>query len=130
VLAERESAPLLAAYGLPLVPSRFAATATEAVAAAAALGYPVVLKVDAPGLAHKTRLGGVRVGLPDAAAVAAAFAEIVAAAGRAALVHALVRLSWFAADLADLVAECDLNPVRLYPDGLLALDALIVLAAD
>jgi acyl-CoA synthetase (NDP forming) len=205
VLAERESAPLLAAYGLPLVPSRFAATAAEASAAAAALGYPVVLKVDAPGLAHKSRLGGVRVGVQDAAAVGAAFAEIVAAArhadptlavrgvlvqpearpgpeavlglahdrqfgpevllglggvhaemlaavavrlaplseadaedlidetflraapGRTALVDALVRLGWFAADLADLVAECDLNPVRLYPDGLLALDALIVL---
>jgi hypothetical protein len=50
-----------------------------------------------------------------------------AAPGHAVLVDALVRLSWFAADLVDLVAECDLNPVRLYPDGLLALDALIVL---
>jgi acetate---CoA ligase (ADP-forming) len=48
-------------------------------------------------------------------------------AGRVALVDALVRLSWFAADCADLVGECDLNPVRLYPDGLLALDALMVL---
>jgi hypothetical protein len=52
-----------------------------------------------------------------------------AAPGRAALVDALVRLSWFAADLADLVVECDLNPVRLYSDGLLALDALLVLDA-
>jgi ATP-grasp domain len=50
-----------------------------------------------------------------------------AAPNRAGLVDALVRLSWFAADHADLLAEGDLNPVRLYPDGLLALDALLVL---
>jgi acyl-CoA synthetase (NDP forming) len=205
VLGERESAPLLAAYGLPMVPARPAATADAAVAAADALGYPVVLKVDAPGLVHKARVGGVRVGLRDAAAVTEAFTAITAAVqaadptlavrgvlvqpdappgleamlgvavdaqfgprvllglggayaetlaavaarqaplaepdaaeliaetllraapARAALIDVLVRLSWFAADLADLVAECDLNPVRLYPDGLLALDALIVL---
>jgi acetate---CoA ligase (ADP-forming) len=205
VLSERESAPLLAAYGLPLVPSRAAATVDAAVAAADGQGYPVVLKADARGLAHKTRRGGVRLGLRDAAAVAEAFAAIEAAvrrgepaldvrgvlvqpeappgleamlgvavddefgalvllglggsyaetlasaaarlaplaaadaaelidatllrsvAGRVALVDALVRLSWFAADCADLVGECDLNPVRLYPDGLLALDALMVL---
>lgn len=83
VLGERESAPLLAAYGLPLVPTRFAASPDEAVAAADELGYPVVAKADVPGLAHKSRLGGVRLGLADRAAVAAAFSELRRAIGRA-----------------------------------------------
>jgi hypothetical protein len=39
------------------------------VAAADAIGYPVVLKVDAVGLAHKTDVGAVRVGLRDAGEV-------------------------------------------------------------
>jgi acetyltransferase len=50
--------------------------------------------------------------------------------GRHPLREALLRLGWFAADLADLVVECDLNPVRLYEDRVLALDALIVLRGD
>ena len=56
---------LLAAYGVPLVPERSAATAEEAVEAAAALGYPVVVKTAAAG-AHKTESGGVALDLRDA----------------------------------------------------------------
>ncbi len=44
----------------------------EAVAAAGELGFPVVLKASAPGLVHKTDVGGVAVGLRDAEAVRAA----------------------------------------------------------
>ena len=50
--------------------------AEEAVAAAAALGFPVVLKAQAEGLAHKSDMGGVMVGLSTTAAVAEAFATI------------------------------------------------------
>jgi succinyl-CoA synthetase beta subunit len=49
---------LLEAYRIPLVAERQAATPAEAVDAAAALGYPVVVKTAAPG-AHKTETGGV-----------------------------------------------------------------------
>ena len=47
--------------------------------------------------------------------------------GRAALIDAIVSLGWFAADFAGVMAGCDLNPVRVYADRVLALDALIVL---
>ncbi|MFK5037059.1 acetate--CoA ligase family protein, partial [Klebsiella pneumoniae] len=47
-----------------------------------AIGYPVVMKIDSADLPHKTEVGGVRVGLADAAAVDAAFAEIMANARR------------------------------------------------
>ena len=49
-----------------------------AVAAASAVGHPVVLKVDAVGLAHKSDIGGVRVGLADDNAVGVAARELLA----------------------------------------------------
>ncbi|MEJ0068998.1 MAG: acetate--CoA ligase family protein [Pseudomonadota bacterium] len=45
-------------------------------AAAAAIGYPVVLKLQSPDAIHKTDLGGVVLNLADAAAVRGAFARI------------------------------------------------------
>jgi acetyltransferase len=81
-LSTVEAMDLLAAYGIPLVPTRFAADADSAVAAAEALGYPVVLKIESPDVAHKTDVGGVRVGCADAAAVRTAYVEIMASVGR------------------------------------------------
>lgn len=54
-----------------------ATTADEAVTAARALGYPVVLKGIAPGLAHKTELGVVHVGLATEQEVRAAAQAIL-----------------------------------------------------
>ncbi len=53
---------LLTAYGVPLVPEQIAADADEAVAAADALGRPVVLKTAVAGV-HKTESGGVALNL-------------------------------------------------------------------
>ena len=53
---------LLTAYGVPLVPEQVAADAAGAVAAADALGRPVVLKTAAAGV-HKTESGGVALNL-------------------------------------------------------------------
>jgi acetate---CoA ligase (ADP-forming) len=53
---------LLEAYGVPLVAERTAASADEAVAAAAEIGYPMVVKTAAPG-AHKTESGGIALDL-------------------------------------------------------------------
>ena len=79
-LSERESGRILSAYGVPVVEERLAQNADEAVAAARAVGYPVVLKAESPTILHKTELGVVRVGIADDTAVRRHYAEIVAAA--------------------------------------------------
>ena len=50
----------LARYGIALPESRAVATAAEAEAAAAAIGFPVALKIRSPDILHKTEAGGVR----------------------------------------------------------------------
>jgi acetate---CoA ligase (ADP-forming) len=81
-LTPAEAASLLGCYGLPLITTRFAANAEQAVAAAAELGGPVALKASAAGLVHKTDAGGVLLGLESAADVRGAAAEIEAAVAR------------------------------------------------
>jgi hypothetical protein len=51
---------------------------------------------------------------------------------KAALVKLMVDLSRFAADHADIVAEIDLNPVIIHPEGegLTVVDALIVKSTE
>ncbi len=67
-------------WGLPLIDGAAVSSPAEAARAADALGYPVVVKVDAPGLFHKTEAGGVRVNLGDANAVQAAYEHVVGSA--------------------------------------------------
>jgi acetyltransferase len=78
LLDEHESKALLASYGIPVTPTRVARSEAEAIAAAQASGFPVAVKLWSRIVTHKTDVGGVRLGLPDAGAVAAAFREIKA----------------------------------------------------
>ena len=82
-LTEREAKAVLAAYGVPVVGERLVADAEAAVAAAEALGFPVVLKVESPDLPHKTEAGVIRLDLRDTAAVREGFAAVMANAARA-----------------------------------------------
>ena len=50
---------LLEHYGLPLAPYRMAASAADVETAAAAVGYPVVLKALSPDFTHKSDVGAV-----------------------------------------------------------------------
>ena len=83
VFGERRSAALLAEHGIPVVPSADVSTADQAVEAAEAVGYPVVVKLGSDEIEHKSDIGGVKLGLKDADAVRAAF-EAVVQAGRSA----------------------------------------------
>ena len=76
--SEPESLERLGGEGLPVTPFRRVRTPAEAVDAADAFGYPVVVKIDAPGVTHKTDVGGVRLDLASADAVETASAELFA----------------------------------------------------
>lgn len=85
VIPERESIELLRAAGLPMVESiaiegiDAAAMLEPATAAAERLGWPVAIKLDAPGLAHKSDVGGVELGITGRKALAAALRRLMAA---------------------------------------------------
>ena len=80
VLGEDAAKQLLEAYGIAVASPHPCATAAEAVAAARAIGYPVVMKVHSPDITHKTDVGGVVLDLADDEAVRAAFARVAASA--------------------------------------------------
>jgi acetyltransferase len=50
---------LLSSYGIPVVPTRLVRTLDQALKATRETGWPVVLKVEAQGVVHKSDLGGV-----------------------------------------------------------------------
>ena len=81
-LSELASLDLLAACGIPVAEAALARTEEEAVDHAGRLGWPVVAKVVAPAIVHKTEAGGVKVGLEDAGMVRQAWREILAGAER------------------------------------------------
>ena len=75
-LSEIEAKRLVGAIGISVAIPQSAATAADAAASAARLGFPVVLKVLSPDVSHKSEVGGVELGLGSAAEVRAAFARI------------------------------------------------------
>src|SRR5207302_6226348 len=72
---------LLADYGLPTVRSVRATSERAAVEAAEALGWPVAMKTAAPDVAHKSNVGGVKLGLADIPGAQAAYADLAARLG-------------------------------------------------
>lgn len=87
-----EARAILAAYGVPMVASRIAATPGEVLAACDAITAPYVVKLVSPDLPHKSDVGGVATDLVDAdAAVAAARAM----EGRIASEHPHARILGF-----------------------------------
>ena len=114
LLTEVESKELLSLYGIPSVPTRVARTADEAAAYAAEFCYPVVLKVFSETITHKTDVGGVKLDLPNAAAVRKAFRSIQssvsskagASAFQGVTVQPMVRLEGY-----ELILGSNVDPV-------------------
>ncbi len=80
ILTEEESKAILREQGIHVTMPTLAASAEEAGAAAAQIGFPVVMKVSSREITHKSDVGGVRLGIQDADAARAAFDEIMASA--------------------------------------------------
>ena len=76
ILTELESKQIFAAYGIPTVDTRYAATVDEAVKVAEAIGYPVVLKLNSETITHKSDVKGVQLNLRTEAGVRDAFTAI------------------------------------------------------
>jgi acetate---CoA ligase (ADP-forming) len=76
IFAEYQGKGWLAAAGLPVPKGGLATSIDEALRIAADIGYPVVLKAQASELPHKSDVGGVVVGLADAAALRAGWDKL------------------------------------------------------
>lgn len=81
-LSEYDSKRILAAYGIPVSREVLVTTQAEAKAAAAKIGYPVVLKACSADEAHKTEKGLIAVNLASQKALLEAFATLVKRAGK------------------------------------------------
>lgn len=75
---EYDSKRLLSAYGIPVAREQRVATADQALAAARAIGFPVVLKALSDDIPHKTELGLVAVNLKAEDDVTRAFTRMQA----------------------------------------------------
>jgi acetyltransferase len=80
---EETGARILSLYGVARPNERTTSTPEEAGAFAATIGFPVVVKAQAPEIPHKAKLGGVRLGLRNRTDVEVAAAEVLQAAARA-----------------------------------------------
>jgi acyl-CoA synthetase (NDP forming) len=115
---------LLAEYGIRVALTSPVSGPAEAVAAAACIGYPVVLKTDEPSIAHKSDVGGVVLGIADEPALRAAYADLASRLGPAALVCETVPPG---VELAlGVVTDPDLGPLIVVGAG----GTLVELIAD
>ncbi|MEG3059906.1 MAG: acetate--CoA ligase family protein [Comamonas sp.] len=113
-LNEFDTKQLLAGHGVPALTGLVARDADAAVAAAAQIGYPVVLKVLSADIAHKTEAGGVRLALQDEAQVRAAAAGILASAqayDASARIDGLLVQPMASGGVAELIAGVTRDPV-------------------
>ena len=115
---------LLREYGIAAARAEQAGDSAEALAAAARIGYPVVLKTDQPGVAHKSDADGVILGIATPDELAAAYTGLAARLGPAALVCETVPRG---TELAlGLVRDPDLGPLIVVGAG----GILVELIAD
>jgi succinyl-CoA synthetase beta subunit len=89
VVDELDGLALVRDYGLAVPGAARAGSAEEAVASARALGYPVALKTAAPGVHHKSDVGGVVLGLAEDDAVREGYAGMADRLGPEVVVAAM-----------------------------------------
>ncbi len=77
LLLSHESSKVMAAYGIPVNHTYLATSPEEACQISRKIGFPVVLKVSSPRIAHKTDVGGVELGLHNQHEVENAYHRIM-----------------------------------------------------
>jgi acyl-CoA synthetase (NDP forming) len=88
-LGESAALDLLAAWGVPVAGHRLVEDEAAAIAAAHALGFPVVAKTATPGIHHKSEVDGVHLFLAEAEAVRTAYRDLAARLGRSVTIAAM-----------------------------------------
>ena len=68
---------LLAAYGIETASTKLARSIDEAISIANELGYPVVIKIAAPEIVHKSDVGGVLLNIADAESLTSGYTQII-----------------------------------------------------
>ncbi len=81
--SEAEAKQVLAQAGIAVAPEQACTTVDDAVRAATALGFPVVMKILSADIQHKSEIGGVLLGVADAEAVRAGFGLLMQRAAKA-----------------------------------------------
>jgi acetyltransferase len=76
-ITEASAQRVAAAYGIPVPPAGRAGDLAETVATAEQVGYPVVLKIASPDILHKSDIGGIELGIENAAELADAYERIM-----------------------------------------------------
>jgi acetyltransferase len=124
LLNEYEAKQLLSCYGIPVVETRMAASADEAVAYVSEVGYPAVLKVLSSTITHKSDVGGVRLNLQNAEQVRAAYREIEVSIGQRAAaenfagvtVQPMIQIEGYELILGSSI-DAQFGPVILFGSG-------------
>jgi acetyltransferase len=81
-LTEYQSKLVLAKYGIPIVREKIATSRKEGLAIAQEIGFPVVLKVMSPDIAHKTEANVVKLGISSQEVFRTAYDEVLENAKR------------------------------------------------
>ena len=122
-LSEHDSKRLIAAWGIPITREGRAATPDEAASVAAAIGFPVALKVDSADILHKTEAGAIRLGLQNADQVRSAFSQVMSNARQFAPQAAIdgVLVQEMVSNAVEVIAgvsyDSQLGPVLLFGTG-------------
>lgn len=78
VLTEVEAKEIMQSAGVPVVETRLAKTKEEALQLAEQIGFPIVAKIVAPDITHKSDAGGVRIGITDQLEMGEAWDDLMA----------------------------------------------------
>ena len=131
-LDAEQVAGVLGAYGVPLPASRIAADTADAAAMAAAIGFPVALKIRSPDLSHKSDVGGVvlNLGTPERvrAEAEAMLMRVKAARPEARidgfLVQQMVKRPGAIELIIGLIVDAVFGPVVMFGEGGTAVELL------
>jgi acetate---CoA ligase (ADP-forming) len=113
---------LLEDFGITTIATRPVGSVAQALRAALELGFPVAMKSNKQGLAHKTEVGGVKLGLSSAGAVAEAYRDLARRLGPDVVVQAMAPVG---VEMGlGIVYDAQFGPVLVISAGGVLIEAL------